>query len=439
MNILIVGNRVPWPVRDGGAMATYQLLKSLNFEGCNVTYFTLNTKKHWVSQKEIQENLSFVHVVAVPHLVKISALDALKNLFSSGSYFLSRYHNPRAKQQLADLLSQHTYDAVIIEGLYSSVFLDVIRQYYSGNVVYRAHNLEHQIWSRLNKSESNLLKKAYLKLQIQRLNREEVQFVSKVDQCVSISPEDQKAFIEMDLVSRKTTDTESTNTETTDTETSDLPDRNNRESSTNDSETNDPIPHASRHFLYLPGMDPGLEEKSKLQPDTIFHLASMEWEANVSGLEWFLNKVWPLVLSGQPEMKIHIGGKSLDKKDRRYFQSGLVNHGEVQNADEFMKHHGIGIVPLWAGSGLRMKLLQAMSLGIPCVTTSIGAQGLNVKHGNEVLIADTAQDFANALLKLNTDRKFAIEIGKNALNYVIQNHNSAKNTRELIKFIQGNK
>lgn len=429
MNILIVGNRVPWPVRDGGAMATYQLLKSLNFEGCNVTYFTLNTRKHWVSQKEIQENLSFVHVVAVPHLVKISALDALKNLFSSGSYFLSRYHNPRAKQQLADLLSQHTYDAVIIEGLYSSVFGDVIRQYHSGNLVYRAHNLEHQIWSRLNNSESNPIKKAYLKLQIQRLKREEVQFVSKVDQCVSISPEDKKAFIEMDLVSGKTSDTETT----------DILDRNNRESSTNDSETNYSNPRNRRHFLYLPGMDPGLEEKSKLQPDSIFHLASMEWEANVSGLEWFLNKVWPLVLSGQPGMKIHIGGKSLDKKDRRYFQSGLVNHGEVLNADEFMKHHGIGIVPLWAGSGLRMKLLQAMSLGIPCVTTSIGAQGLNVKHGNEVLIADTAQEFANALLKLNTDRKFAIELGKNALKYVIQNHNSAKNTRELIKFIQGNK
>jgi len=429
MNILIVGNRVPWPVRDGGAMATYQLLKSLNFEGCNVTYFTLNTKKHWVSQKEIQENLLFVNVITVPHLVPISAIDALKNLFSSGSYFLSRYHNPKAKQQLADFLRENSYDVIIIEGLYSSVFLDVIRQYHSGNVVYRAHNLEHQIWSRLNNSESNLFKRAYLKLQIQRLKREETQFVSKVDQCVSISPEDKKAFIEMDLVSGKTSDTETT----------EILDRNNRESSTNYSETNYSNPRNHRHFLYLPGMDPGLEEKSKLQPDSIFHLASMEWEANVSGLDWFLNKVWPLLLSVHPEMKIHIGGKSLDKKDRRYFQSGLINHGEVLNADEFMKHHGIGIVPLWAGSGLRMKLLQAMSLGIPCVTTSIGAQGLNVEHNKEVLIADTAQDFAQALVKLNTDRKFAIELGKNALKYVIQNHNSAQNTRALIQFMQGSK
>lgn len=429
MNILIVGNRVPWPVRDGGAMATYQLMKSLNFEGCNVTYFTLNTKKHWVSQKEIQDNLPFVNVIAVPHLVTISAIEALKNLFTKRSYFLSRYHNHRAKVQLKDLLRQQTFDVVLIEGLYSSVFLDVIRENYSGNVVYRAHNLEHQIWSRLSESESNLLKKGYLKVQIQRLKREEVQFVREVDQCVSISPEDQKAFIEMDLVSGKTTDTE----------TSEILDRNNKESSTNDSETNFSNPRSRRHFLYLPGMDPGLEEKSKLQPDSIFHLASMEWEANVSGLEWFLNKVWPLVLSVQPEMKIHIGGKSLDKKDRRYFQSGLINHGEVRDADEFMKHHGIGIVPLWAGSGLRMKLLQAMSLGIPCVTTSIGAQGLNVEHNKEVLIADTAQEFANALLKLNSDRKFAIELGKNALKYVLQYHNSAKNTRALIEFIQGSK
>jgi glycosyltransferase involved in cell wall biosynthesis len=413
MNILIVGNRVPWPVRDGGAMATYQLLKSLNFEGCNVTYFTLNTKKHWVSQKQIQESLPFVNVMAVPHLVTISAIDAFKNLFISNSYFLSRYHNQKAKEQLEILLKNNNYDTVIIEGLYSSVFLRTIRQYFNKSVVYRAHNLEHQIWSRLIKTESNVLKKWYLNIQVQRLKNEEVQFIQNVDKCVSISPEDQKAFIQIQSQT------------------------NSNISQTNNNSKLDALT-VKRNFLYLPGMDPGLMEKSKLQPDSLFHLASMEWDANVAGLEWFLSKVWPLVLSKQPQMSIHIGGKSLKKSDKRYFQSRLINHGEVDDATEFMKHHGIGIVPLWAGSGLRMKLLQAMSLGVPCVSTSVGAQGLNVENGRELLIADNPAEFAEALLKLNTDRKFAIEIGKNALNYVIEHHNSVHNTRALIQFLKTN-
>jgi len=403
MNILVVGNRVPWPVRDGGAMATFQLLKSLSFEGAQVTYFTLNTKKHWASQIEIDQNFPFVKVISVPHLVSISGTDALKNLFTSDSYFLSRYHNQKAKEELVSLLKNNDFDTVIIEGLYSSVFLQTIREYHKKSIVYRAHNLEHQIWSRLLQSESNFLKKWYLKIQVKRLKNEEEQFVENVDKCVSISPEDQKAFLRIDT--NRGIDSEQAQ---------------------------------ERSFLYLPGMDPGLVEKSKLQPDTLFHLASMEWDANVSGLEWFLTKVWPLVLSQQPQMTIHIGGKSLDKSDKRYFQSRLINHGEVDDAAEFMKHHGIGIVPLWAGSGLRMKLLQAMSLGVPCVSTSIGAQGLNVENGKELLIADTPAEFAEALLKLNTDRKFAIEMGKNVLNYVVAHHNSVANTRQLINFLQKN-
>ncbi len=403
MNILVVGNRVPWPVRDGGAMATFQLLKSLSFEGAQVAYFTLNTKKHWASQIEIDQNFPFVKVISVPHLVSISGTDALKNLFTSDSYFLSRYHNQKAKEELVSLLKNNDFDTVIIEGLYSSVFLQTIREYHKKSIVYRAHNLEHQIWSRLLQSESNFLKKWYLKIQVKRLKNEEEQFVENVDKCVSISPEDQKAFLRIDT--NRGIDSEQAQ---------------------------------ERSFLYLPGMDPGLVEKSKLQPDTLFHLASMEWDANVSGLEWFLTKVWPLVLSQQPQMTIHIGGKSLDKSDKRYFQSRLINHGEVDDAAEFMKHHGIGIVPLWAGSGLRMKLLQAMSLGVPCVSTSIGAQGLNVENGKELLIADTPAEFAEALLKLNTDRKFAIEMGKNALNYVVAHHNSVANTRQLINFLQKN-
>ncbi len=420
MNILIVGNRVPWPVRDGGAMATYQLLKSLNFEGCNVTYFTLNTKKHWVSQKEILENLPFVNVVAVPHLVTISAIDAFKNLLTSQSYFLSRYHNQKAKEQLEILLKNNEFDTVIIEGLYSSVFLSTIRQFFNKSVVYRAHNLEHQIWSRLIKTESNVLKKWYLSFQVNRLKNEEVQFIQSVDKCVSISPEDQKAFI---YIQSQTN--------------SNISQADSNISQANSNSKLDALT-VNRNFLYLPGMDPGLMEKSKLQPDSLFHLASMEWDANVAGLEWFLSKVWPLVLSKQPEMSIHIGGKSLKKSDKRYFHSRLINHGEVDDAAEFMKHHGIGIVPLWAGSGLRMKLLQAMSLGVPCVSTSIGAQGLTVENGRELLIADNPAEFAEALLKLNTDRKFAIEIGKNALNYVIQHHNSVHNTRALIQFLKTN-
>jgi hypothetical protein len=103
----------------------------------------------------------------------------------------------------------------------------------------------------------------------------------------------------------------------------------------------------------------------------------MEWQANEQGVMWFLKKVWPRVLSAQPNVKFHLAGKGLSKTDPRFFQTGIVNHGEVDDAEVFMQSRGIMIVPIQAGSGIRIKSLEAMALGVPVVSTSIGACSLS--------------------------------------------------------------
>jgi glycosyltransferase involved in cell wall biosynthesis len=175
--------------------------------------------------------------------------------------------------------------------------------------------------------------------------------------------------------------------------------------------------------------------KSKLQPQSLFHLGSMEWDANQQGVEWFLRKVWPLVLSAHPDLTFHLAGKGLKKSDSKYFQQGVMNHGEVNDAREFMLNHGICIVPILAGSGIRMKLLDAMNFGIPCVATNIGAQGLKVESGNQLEIADNPNDFAAKIIGLLNDRLKAIQMGKNAATYIQENHNPVINFDKLNQFI----
>jgi glycosyltransferase involved in cell wall biosynthesis len=161
----------------------------------------------------------------------------------------------------------------------------------------------------------------------------------------------------------------------------------------------------------------------------------MEWDANQQGVEWFLRKVWPLVLSEHPDLTFHLAGKGLKKSDSKYFQQGVMNHGEVNDAREFMVNHGICIVPILAGSGIRMKLLDAMNFGIPCVATSIGAQGLKVESGNQLEIADNPKDFAAKIIGLLNDRLKAIQMGKNAAAYIQENHNPVINFDKLNQFI----
>ena len=390
MRILVVGNRIPWPLHDGGAMATYNLLKSLSTNH-QVTFFSYNTKKHFNDKKSIQDNFNFCEVEtfeldATPNFKKA----IVNTITSRESYFLSRYKSSKAEVQLSGLLKRVTFELVIIEGLYSSKFLQVVRKFSDVPVVYRAHNVESEIWQRNTANTKRFIRKNFLNIQSKRLQREELEFIKSVDAIISISPSDSDYF------------------------------RKNSE---------------SQLFQYLPGFPWRIKVKSKLQPLRVFHIGSMEWEANDEAVNWFVRKIWPLILSVYPDAEFHVAGKGLSKSDNRFFMKAVFNHGEVNDAEEFMINHGICIVPLKAGSGIRMKLLQAMSLGIPCVSTPIGAQGIEL-NGEPLLIADDAKSFAKQVVSLFADHRKAIELGKRAQKYIESHHSEPKNLEELNIFLQ---
>ena len=389
MKILVLGNRFPWPLHDGGAIATYRLLKSLSRHGHEVLFYSYNTVKHNVSKAVIEKEFSFCRTISVPLDASLKRSSAVLNLFKNESYFIERYQKEETLFQLEKLVEEEKFDLAILEGFYSQAFFKPLKG--KVPVVYRAHNFESQIWQRLAENENSILKRIYLNIQVKRLKKEEINLLNEVNASIAISPSDELKFKEYS-----------------------------------------PKPV----HLYLPGVEIQINGKSKLQPHAIFHLGSMEWEANQQGIEWFLRRVWPLVLAQHPELTFHIAGKGLLKDDPRFFQQGVYNHGEVNDAKEFMLNHGICIVPILAGSGIRMKLLEAMNLGIPCVSTTVGAQGLSISSGNELEIADQPQEFAQKLIDLLNDRLKAIQIGKNASAYVQQHHNPVINFDQLNQFLE---
>ena len=389
MNILILGNRFPWPLHDGGAIATYQMMKAMAFEGHVISFFSYNTNKHFLDDQTLLERFSFCKYFPINLNANVTKWGALKNLFSGRSYHLSRYESQIANKALESLLSQNTYDLVHIEGLYSASFLETVRKHFDGHVSYRSHNIEYQIWERLANETQNFLKRFYVKLQAKRLKREEESFWQKVDSIVTIAPSDTDTIIQ---------------------------------------KVNKPL------FLYLPGIQIGMIEDIHLQPNQLFHIGSMEWMANVQGVEWFLQKVWPLVKSEIPEVVFHLAGKGLDPNDSRIFQSGVFNHGEVMDAKSFMMNHGICVVPVVAGSGIRMKLIEAMSLGIPCVSTEIGVQGILAQNHVHLEIAGNAMEMANSIVKMLRNWRETVSIGQKGQKLMFEHHNLQKNTRELLAF-----
>ena len=430
MKILVVGNRVPWPLHDGGAIATYGMLRSLAENGAEVDFFSFNTKKHFAENAIIEKYFGFCKV----HLVSLDAgvkpLNALWNLLFGGSYHLERYDDLEAAVELYDLIQSSNYDCVMVEGLYSMPItwrvmkqmsvrpnngvMDVDPKNSNETIqkepikwVYRSHNLEYQIWERLAISTPQPLKKWYLALQSKRLKRAEIDAWCRMDAIVPI--------VETDSLVIRTALTEIQQINQID---------------SGDSDSRQPKIH-----VYQPGI--AIERPFAFihQPMSLFHIGSMEWQANEQGVMWFLNKVWPLVLSAQPNAKFHLAGKGLSKQDPRFFQSGIVNHGEVSNAEDFMHEHGVMIVPIQAGSGIRIKTLEAMALGVPIVSTSIGAQGLAVSDDIEIKLADEPNDFAAAICALLTSPAKSQEMTTQARKYVELHHNLKRNTADLLGFL----
>ena len=431
MKILVLGNRVPWPLHDGGAIATYGMLRSLAENGAEVDFFSFNTKKHFAENAIIEKYFGFCKVHLVSLDASIKPLKALWNLLFGGSYHMERYDNLDAAVELYDLIQSSNYDCVMAEGLCSMpIALRVMKQlsvkadglgsneiHENSNEsvqkksikwVYRSHNLEYQIWERLAISEQQPLKRWYFALQSKRLKRYEIDAWCQMDAIVPI------------------VETDSTVIQATVSEI-----QKNNQLNSGYSVLNQPQIH-----VYQPGIAIESPFAFVHRPISIFHIGSMEWQANEQGVMWFLKKVWPRVLSAQPNVKFHLAGKGLSKTDPRFFQTGIVNHGEVDDAEVFMQSHGIMIVPIQAGSGIRIKSLEAMALGVPVVSTSIGAQGLTVESGTQMLIADDPEGFADGIIQLLLNPAASQAMTQQARVYVEQHHNLKRNTAELIAFLQ---
>jgi len=159
------------------------------------------------------------------------------------------------------------------------------------------------------------------------------------------------------------------------------------------------------------------------EPMTLVFCGSMDWLPNEDGMSFFLESILPLVKTQEGEVRIVVVGRN----PSALFQRRCRNHPEVQltgwvdDTRPYIARASLFIVPLRIGGGTRMKIYEAMAMGKTVISTSIGAEGLPVQHGENILIADRPNDFADEIVRLLSDPDLADDIGRNARRYVAKN------------------
>lgn len=393
MKILQLCNRIPFPLADGGAIAMFAMTKSFADAGCEVDMLAINTKKHRVDVASLPTWFTEkTKLYAVEADTDVKALGAFLNLFSAASYNLVRFDIPAVHTKLKELLLQNKYDIIQLEGFFLSKYIPTIRSYSSAYISMRAHNVEFLIWERMAAATISPLKKWYLNLLAQRLKKEELDTLNKVDCIIPISGVDQQSFVQLGAK----------------------------------------VPmHVSTG-----GVDEALLEKqaplSNVQ--SLFHLAAMNWQPNVQAANWFLEKVWPLVQPKFPELTLFLAGKDMPASFFQLQSKQLLVQGSVADAHSFMSDKNIMIVPLLSGSGMRIKIVEGLALGKVIISTSIGAEGIAFTHKKNILIADTANDFAAAIELALNDKALCEELSKNAKELVRQYYTNTGIIKSLIEF-----
>jgi glycosyltransferase involved in cell wall biosynthesis len=162
----------------------------------------------------------------------------------------------------------------------------------------------------------------------------------------------------------------------------------------------------------------------------------MDWRPNIEGVDWFLETVWPAIQQLGSGITFHLAGKNIPKQFEIMCNDSFIMEGQVENAAEFISRQHVLIVPLLSGSGMRVKIIEAMALGKCIIATSIAAEGINYHHDKDILIADQADDFYKQILRCFTDKTLISRIGASARRLVEKNHNQQKINHNLQKVYQ---
>jgi len=365
------------PVDTGGKIRTYHMLRELKREH-RITYLTLDDGSAGADARERAEE--YCHeLVCVPHRTreKFSAgfyVELGQNLFSSLPYFMKKYESAGMRREIEERTrgAARQFDVLVCDFLMPAI--NVPERVPCATVLFQ-HNVEALIWRRHYEVQANPFKKLYLSGQWLKARAFERDMCKRFDGVVAVSREDAE-LMRRDYGLAAVAD----------------------------------VPTGVDTDFFRPR---GAET---IEPHAMVFTGSMDWLPNEDAIRYFTEEIMPRVRASVPEATLTVVGRnpypSLLELSRR--DPSIIVTGRVEDVRPFMERAPVYIVPLRVGGGTRLKIYEAMAMEKAIVSTSVGAEGLPVEDGKELLLADTPEDFAAAVVRLMRDAGAARELGARA-------------------------
>jgi len=429
--MLIISNKSPWPPKEGGPIAMNMIIEGLINEGHRVKVLAVNSYKYNINPEDIpQEYKEKTGIELIDVDLRIKPLPAFLNLFTGRSYHVERFISKAMRKKLIEILQTDEYDVVQFETLYVVPYVETVRAYSGAKVVLRAHNIEHRIWSQVAETTQNPLKRWYIRHLARTLKRYEHQVIKQVDGIVAITEKDADYFKKLAVGSGQWAKNSPQST---------VHRAQGAELRAQSAQFENRRSEIENRVIAIPfGIDIEKYPPPILHtgPVTLFSIGAMNWIPNVEGIKWFLHHVWPDLHKEFPDLKYYLAGREMPPWMLQMNIPGVVVVGEVEDAREFMNSHRIMIVPLFSGSGIRIKIIEGMAAGNAVVSTRIGAEGIDYTNGKNILIANAACEFVDILSLCIADEKRTGKLGREARDLIETTYDQHRIIRKLVTFYQ---
>lgn len=391
MKVLYISNKPLYPKVDGGTVAMSSFLDLLlSIESNDVIHLCFSTPKHPFildNYPEYVRNSCQIESAQVD--TSIRKIAAFKSLLKNESYHLKRFENSSLRSRILSLCKEHSFDVIIGESIYSLQAIQNI-PLLGGKTICRTHNIEHNIWQNLSRNSSGI-KKWYLSQLAKSLKKEETKLLKSLDGILTLSLEDLDGFKKLGI---------------------DTP------------------------MDYLPVTIKNSDYCVDYTSNKFHHLGAMNWQPNIELVNDLITLIFPKIRAKLPDSELHLAGSYFPDNIQSNPQKGIFVHGFVEDMHQFHNNYGIQLVPLKSGSGIRIKLLESMAIGVPNITTKKGAEGIDYQINDSLIVTNSIDELIDKAVELAKNVDLRQKIGQNAKKHIDTTFSFEIGRKKLIEFIR---
>ena len=395
MKILWVKANKILPVHSGGDLRSFNILRQLAVRHEVIFFSYYDEAADPDYEKNLQEQLPGAICVNTGRRqasVLARGTDYVLRLPDAAPYAVSRFGSGKVRDRLKRCLEEQRPDVVVCDFLDAAV--NFPEQLAIPAVLFQ-HNVESEIWRRHATNGSGPVRKLIYGLEFSKMLRYEQKIVQRFDHVIAVSEHDKKLMTTWADPARVTV-----------------------------------VPTGVDTAQFCPSPQPGQEK-----PLVVF-VGAMDWEPNVDAAKYFCAEIWPLVLAKIPEAKFRIVGRNPDRRVQVLAGPSVEVTGRVASVVEHLREAAVVVVPLRVGGGTRLKIYEAMAVGKAVVSTTVGAEGLDVHHGRDMILADSPVSFAESVVTLLSDAELRSRQGRAAAE-LAANYGWPRIARQFGEVLQG--